>query len=404
LPVLRNIRLLAWFNFFTDFRPYHPIAILYFAQVSGSYALGMSVYSAIMLSQSLFEVPTGVFSDLIGRRRTVVCGAVAGVLSLTCYAVGGTYLALLAGGVFEGLARAFYSGNNSALLYDTLAEAGQVGAFQEYLGKTSSMAQWALAISALVGSLIAAISFQLVMWVSVIPMVLALLVSLGFVEPRAFTRTSANVYAHLGAAIRNFIHNPKLREISIAAILDYSIGESRWYFRSAFVATLWPVWALGIAQMLANATAAISFYFAGRIIRRFGELRLLISGIVFSESLFLFALLMQSVLSPVLIGMNSLLFGVTTVAMGGLLQREFSDEQRATMGSLTSLGGSIALAIFSLLLGALADRIGIIPALVAATTLVIIPMWLYWRALRGDTMASPDGAGQPIADAEVGSI
>ncbi len=403
MPVPRNVRLLAWFNFFNDFRPYAPIAILYFAQVSGSYALGMSVYSAVMLSQSLFEVPTGVFSDLIGRKRTVMCGALAAVLSLTCYAIGGTYLALLAGGVFEGLARAFYSGNNDALLRDTLAEIGQEDAFQEYLGKTSSMYQLALAISALVGSLIAAVSFQVVMWVSVIPMTLTLLVSLGFVEPRAFTRTSANVYVHLGAAFRNIIHNPKLRAISAAAILDYSIGEARWYFRSAFVATLWPVWALGIAQMLANATAAISFYFAGRIIQRFGELRLLISGIVFSESLSLFALLVPSLLSPALLGMNSLLFGVNTVAIGGLLQREFTDEQRATMGSLTSFGGSIALAIFSFLLGALADWIGVVPALVAATALVIAPLWLYLRALRGDG-ESASSARQPVSEAGVGSV
>jgi MFS family permease len=403
MPIPRNVRLLAWFNFFTDFRPYAPIAILYFAQVSGSYALGMSVYSAIMLSQSLFEVPTGVFSDLIGRKRTVVCGALAGVLSLTCYAVGGTYQALLAGGVFEGLARAFYSGNNDALLRDTLAEIGREDTFQEYLGKTSSMYQLALAVSALVGSLIAAISFQLVMWASVIPMVLALLVSLWFVEPRAFTRISANVYAHLAAAFRNFVHNPKLREISVATILDYSLGEARWYFRSAFVATLWPVWALGIAQLLANVTAAISFYFAGRIIRRFGELRLLIGGIVFSESLSLFALLVPSVLSPALMGVNSLLFGVNTVAISGLLQREFTDEQRATMGSLTGFGGSIALAVFSFLLGALADRIGVVPALVAATAPVIAPLWLYLRALRGEGETA-SVARHPVSKVEAGSV
>ncbi|MBZ0282671.1 MAG: hypothetical protein K8L97_18160 [Anaerolineae bacterium] len=115
MPVLRNLRLLAWFNFWGDFRLYAPIAILYFAQVSGSYALGMSVYSVAMLSQSILEVPTGILSDMVGRKKTVVFGAVAGVLSLTFYAIGGTYLALVVGAIFEGLGRAFYSGNNDAL-------------------------------------------------------------------------------------------------------------------------------------------------------------------------------------------------------------------------------------------------------------------------------------------------
>ncbi|MFN8376300.1 MAG: hypothetical protein U0694_25945 [Anaerolineae bacterium] len=97
-----------------------------------------------MLAQSFFEVPTGVFSDLIGRRKTIMCGAVASTLSIVLYAFGGTYAALALGAACEGW-RAFFSGNNDALLHDTLAENGQQEHFQEYLGKTSSMYQFARA-------------------------------------------------------------------------------------------------------------------------------------------------------------------------------------------------------------------------------------------------------------------
>jgi len=65
----RNIRLFYLFNFFVDFKFYAPIAIIYFAKVSGSYALGMSIFSATMLAAALFEVPTGIFSDYIGGKR-----------------------------------------------------------------------------------------------------------------------------------------------------------------------------------------------------------------------------------------------------------------------------------------------------------------------------------------------
>jgi MFS family permease len=399
----RNVRLLAWFNFFTDFRPYAPIAILYFAQVSGSYALGMSVWSVASLSQSLFEVPTGVFSDLIGRKKTMVCGAVAAALSLTCYALGGSYLMLLAGGVFEGLSRALYSGNNDALLHDSLAESGRKDSFQEYLGKTASMFQVALGISALVGSVIAAISFQVVLWLSVIPMLLALFVSLLFVEPQAYTRTSTNVYAHLGQAYRNTIQNPRLLTLSAASVLMYAIGESAWLIRSAFVVLLWPVWALGMGQMLANVTGAIGFYFAGPVIRRFGEFRLLVWASAAADVVNFLMVLVPTVLSPIVMS-QSFTWGVNRVAIGGLLQREFTDEQRATMASLNSFAGSIAFAGFSFLLGALADGIGVVPALLVASGLLLIPNGLYWLALRGDTMASSDEARQPVADAEIGSI
>ena len=385
----KNIRLLAWFNFMLDFRLYAPIAILYFADVSGSFALGMSVFSTAMLASALFEVPTGVFSDMIGRKRTVVVGAAASVLSIVFYAIGGTYPVLLVGAVFEGLARSFFSGNNDALLYDTLAETDQQAQYQEYLGKTSSMYQVALAIAAVIGGVIAYFSFSATMWLSVIPQVIGLLISTQFVNPAVHTRESTNVYAHLREAFRNILRNRRLRSLSAGSILGFAVGESVWLFRSAFIETLWPVWALGISQLIGNATAAISFYFSGRLIRRFGEFRLLATGITSSRVVHVFAMIVPSVLSPVLMSVMSIFFGVNTVGINGLMQREFTTEQRATMGSLNSFGGNLAFAVCSFLLGLLADTIGVIEALVLGEIILMAPLWFYWKAFRekGDEAA-----------------
>lgn len=387
--VPRNVRLLSWFNFLLDFRPYAPIAILYFSQVSGSYALGMSIFSAATVAQSLFEVPTGIFSDLIGRKKTIVCGAAASVFSLLFYAIGSLYVALLIGAIFEGLARAFYSGNNDAFLHDTLAETGQRDSYQEWKGKTTAMFQVGLAISAVIGSLLAAISFQAVMWVSVIPMMLALLVSLRFSEPRTHTPQDLNPYAHLRQSFKNTVQNPRLLKLSAASILGWAIGESAWLFRSAFIVTLWPVWAIGFAQMLANAGAAAGFYFAGRIIKRFGEYRLLVGGMTFSEVVNLFCVLVPTVFSPALMSLNSVFFGVNSTAISGLMQHEFTDEQRATMGSLNSFAGALVFAAFSFFMGGLADQFGVIPALLCSTLLFFIPISLYRWTLRPTTASTP---------------
>jgi predicted MFS family arabinose efflux permease len=96
----------------------------------------------------------------------------------------------------------------------------------------------------------------------------------------------------------------------------------------------------------------------------------------------LFALLVATVFSPALMAINSVFFGVSIVSMSSLVQREFTDQQRATMGSLNSLVGSIVLAGYSFLLGAMADRIGVIPALVLSALLSFLPMLLYWKVLR----------------------
>jgi MFS family permease len=378
----KNIRLLAWFNFLSDFRLYGPIIILYFTHVSGSFALGMSVFSITMLASAIFEVPTGVFSDKIGRKKTVVCGSIASVISVMLYAVGGTYGILVAGAIFEGLARSFFSGNNDALLHDTLAESGQQAEYQEFLGKTASMYQVALAIAAVMGGIIAAISYPVVMWLSVIPQVIGLIVSLQFVEPKVHTKTSGNAYHHLRDSFNNIVRNRRLRALSAASIVGFGMGESVYQFRAAFIATLWPLWAIGIARTIGNIGAAISFYLSGKIIKRFGEFRLLIVGISYSEIVNIFSLLVPTVFSPILMGSTSIFFGVNNVAVGGLMQREFTQEQRATMGSLNSFAGSIMFTICSLVLGILADQIGVIPASLVGELVLVTTIWLYWRAFR----------------------
>ncbi len=83
----RNVKILTLFNFFTDFKLYAPVAIIYFADVSGSFALGMSIFAITMVSSALFEIPTGIFSDRIGRKKTVVIGALCALFYSIFYAL-----------------------------------------------------------------------------------------------------------------------------------------------------------------------------------------------------------------------------------------------------------------------------------------------------------------------------
>jgi uncharacterized membrane-anchored protein YitT (DUF2179 family) len=51
----KNIRLLSIFNLLIGFSLFAPLAIIYFAKVSGSFVLGTSIFGIIMLSSAIFE-------------------------------------------------------------------------------------------------------------------------------------------------------------------------------------------------------------------------------------------------------------------------------------------------------------------------------------------------------------
>lgn len=378
----KNIKLLAWFNFFLDLRLYAPVAIIYFSRVTGSYALGMSVFSVVMISSAIFEVPTGVFSDMIGRKKTVILGAASSLISVILYAWGVNYLILLAGAVMEGLARSFYSGNNDSLLHDTLLESKQTSQYAEYKGKTDSVAQIALGIAAVVGAIVAHWSFALVMWLSVFPAMAGLWASFGLVEPMVHENNRGNVYAHLKRAIDGFINNKKLRKLSLASVIGYAQGESGYQFRSAFIQTLWPIWAIGISKALSNIGAAVSFYFSGKLINKFGEYKLWITGKSYGLIVNTISLAFPSVASPLTMATTSVFFGTSTVVSNTLKQYEYTQEQRSTMASLNSLLGSIAFAIVSFCLGLVADLLTPAKALLSLQVLAVISLSILWSLFK----------------------
>ena len=380
----KNIKLLAWHNFFTDFHLYSAIAILYFVHVTGSIALGMSIYSIASISDALFEVPTGILSDMVGRKNTIVLGSIASVAYAVCYAIGGSYWILALGAVFQGISVAFYSGNNDALLHDSLKESGQEKKFHTYLGKLSSLFQLALALGAVLGSFLANSSYALVMWLSVVPQVLCFFISLCMVEPRIVLQKSTNIYVHMKDALLLFKTNKKLRWVSIAGILGSSVGEASFQLSATFYQLLWPIWAIGIAKMLSYLGATLSFYFSGPLIDKFKEIKTILIGNVYSRVVVLISLLFPSQLSPFMMATTSVFYGSGSVAKDSLLQREFTPHQRATIASLNSLAESILFAFFAFALGLIGDRIGAAKALIVAQFISLIAMYLYFKVFRSE--------------------
>ena len=75
---------------------------------------------------------------------------------------------------------------------------------------------------------------------------------------------------------------------------------------------------------------------------------------------------------------NSFLYGIGQVSKNKLLQDEFSTKQRATMGSLNSLAGSLFYSIFAVALGVLADNFGPKNALMVQYILTLSVLYFYF--------------------------
>ncbi len=380
----KNIKFLAWFNFFSDLVFFAPVVILYFQKVTGSYTLAMSVFSIATVSAAVFEVPTGLVSDSVGRKKTMIMGAFCSTLCLIFYALGFSFWLLVIGAIFQGLSKALHSGNSDALLHDTLDQLGRKGKYHVYLGRVSASFQIAMAVAAVIGALLASRSYALAMWLSVLPQLVCLILSFLIIDPKNISGQGSNIFSHLGKAIIYFRQNRRLRFLAFASALRASLWDAAFFLRSAFFRLLWPIWAIGFAGLLGHLAGALSYRLSSRAIDRFGFKKVLNFEIVFDSLLNFFALSLPTVLSPLLISGTYLTFGLGSVAANAALQAEFSQEERATLGSLTSLITSLLFGLISFLSGCLADSFGPAWALIAIAFFFLTPLCLYRLAFASE--------------------
>jgi MFS family permease len=337
----------------------------------------MMIFSVVFLSQAILEIPTGLLSDFIGRRKTLLVGAFSAFLALFFYALGLNVWILVLGATFEGLGRSLFSGTAKALLYETLQEKKRLKEFEVIFGKTHSMEQLALGLSAALGGFLAIISLSFVMWIAVIPQFLCILCAFFFIEPNHSLKSQASAVTVLKISLQKIVKNRQLRLVSMAEILGFGFGEAVFYFQAAFFKMLIPEWLIGLVRSINHLCGTISFWYAGRMIKRFGNKKILIGENVITTVIRFFALIFPSVLSPFIIAMTSLTYGLSSTARNTLMQREFSDSQRATMDSMVSLGGSLFFAIVAVMLGYIADISSPIHAMLIGLSSNIIIIWIY---------------------------
>ena len=382
--MLRNVRLLYIHNFLCDFWPQWPFLVIYFGQICGSYTAAMSVMAVETLSAALFDIPTGIFSDRMGRRFTMAFGSVA--CALACYAFAHGIGLLYVGGILWGLGQCLFSGNNNALLYESLQAAGLAGRYHHYRGSTGSMYQLALCLSAFFAMWLSRYGLQTIFMVAIVPQVLNIAVSLMFEEPKQHQAQRPKGLAILQRACIKTWKNPHLFLLVMAKGINYGAGESKFKFQSAFVNTLWPVWAVGLYRGINHAISFFGFRIAGRLIDRFGEPAIFITRDAYWFATQIIAVVINDILSPLLMVTGALLFGPGEVASDHLMQQEFTDDERATMGSISSFATSILFALCAVLIGSLSDHFGLRAGMAAGIALGVmslpINLWIFRKEMR----------------------
>jgi len=182
--VKKNITLLYGFSFFDPFMIVIPVWVPYLATQGITMRQFMELQAVFAIVIFLGEVPTGLLSDLWGRKKTLLVGSTLKAISFSLLPLWHSYEGFLFYHLTMGIALSMISGGDVALLYDSyLAAGGERSRGTALLGNMKLAGQTGAAVSALLGGAVVTLSYGHLLWANAILSWIPALLVLAVTEP-----------------------------------------------------------------------------------------------------------------------------------------------------------------------------------------------------------------------------
>jgi MFS family permease len=184
--VNKNVRLLYGFSFFDPFMIVIPVWVPYLATQGITMRQFMELQAVFAIVILCGEVPSGLLSDLWGRKKTLLLGSTLKAVSFSLLPLWSNYEGFLFYHLTMGIALSMISGGDVALLYEWhLAAGGERSRGTAVLGNMKLAGQTGAAASALLGGAVVTLSYGHLLWANAILSWIPMLLVLGVTEPPA---------------------------------------------------------------------------------------------------------------------------------------------------------------------------------------------------------------------------
>ena len=365
-------------TFFQNLYLYNHVGALYMQSRGLSLFQVNSIWSIIVLTIFITEVPTGVIADRIGRKRSVVVALFLQFLGEFFYIFASGYVAFVLIAILGGIGYSFLSGANEALIYDSLPAENRETAMKEAMGRVGAAYQLAFFVAPLLGGLVISelvlSKYMLGIALTAASVFVAFLISLTLKEPPAsFHHQATSALQILKNGIAQVRGNRKIQWIAAVAILTEAFSATlvtfyQPYFVQFGLTTSLPI---GIALSLGGLAAFLLLNNISAIEHRLGRFGLFFVSF-FPGVLYLLLAIAPNILVLFPIFILTYAFADAKNPLLSAYQNEqIESASRATTISLINMIGKIYVAIVSLLLGWIANH-SISATWVAIGALVIL--------------------------------
>jgi hypothetical protein len=343
---------------------YNGVDTLYYRHFDLSFEQIGFLVSASLTAILLFEIPTGSFADIYGKKTSIIIGSFVSLIGLGFLAFGSDFLVFAIGFVLLGIGRAFRSGAENALLYDWLSSVDRQHEYTKHQSRLQAAFVAIDIISGSVGFLLFGLNVRIPFIISFASMALVILVqfTLKEISPRDSHQENAlKVYIYQIKEGLRIVSRSRIIMWLIAFTLIYSIANM-FFGNSLNLAFLKEVKGfttdqLALMGLIWNVIQTTSLFFVSHLERRLGQSISILAIVLLTPLLFLGLLLSSNfIVSSLLIGLYYSSMSFREVIIDTYLNTRISSQHRATVLSIASMIVS-SLAIFILpILGIIVDR------------------------------------------------
>lgn len=377
IPKLYLIKITKWFMLFM------PIVIGFFEENNLSFDNVMKLQAIHALSMVLFEIPSGYFSDRLGRKNTMIIACILGFIGFSTFSQAHLFWHFMIGNMFIGLGDSFISGTDSAMLYDTLFDMGKKEQYLKYESRIVSLGSYAEAFAAIVGGMIALqFGFRATYYGQAILALFAVITAISLVEPSKHKdiktpsiRETFNVMFH-----SMFKHKILSWNIILSAIIGVATLAMAWFSQKYFLYIGIPVERNLYLWAGLNLVVGIVSWYAWKWERKMGKevtTLLIIFGI---GIVFWFMAPFTYWYAIGLLFFFYAIRGIATPVLRDYVQQYCPPELRATIMSIRSFLIRIIFIFFGILLGWMTKTQTIPVALMVSGSIVLfVSLICYWR-------------------------
>ncbi len=387
------------YGFLKNLRLFEPFLILIFLDGGLSYLQIGLLYSVRDIATNILEVPTGVFADIYGRRKSMVMSFLSYILSFGIFYLFPNFYAYIGAMILYAFGEAFRSGTHKALILEYLKLNHMSHLKVEYYGHTRGASQLGSALNSLLAAALVFYSgnYRYVFLASTLPYVLDLINLAtyppeldGEIVPKAHRSTKEQARQTLRDFWKMFTDGDMRRALLNSAGFTAAFKSTKDYLQpivQGFALTLPFFLALDDTRRASVVIGVVYFFIyllsseasrkSAKVSRRFTNLAAAINFTYFLGASFLLlagiATWQQVAIASILIYLGFyVLQNLRRPMMVSYISDRIASRVMASGLSVESEASTLMMAVFAPILGALADRFGVGVALAIFGGLMVL--------------------------------